>query len=88
MPTLTAVPSREILKRAPLLRAAWARLLASCTCARDDWEQCIDGRVYGPCDSERCGGACSYAGRCDCELHEHFEHDTVTLHRVEHPEFP
>lgn len=31
--------------------------------------RCIDGRVFGPCDSEYCYGVCEFKGNCTCECH-------------------
>ena len=30
---------------------------------------CIDGYVYGPCESELCGGVCELYGTCSCVCH-------------------
>lgn len=49
-----------------------------CTCPHDDWWACIDGGVYGPCESEHCYGVCQYEGLCNCPLHETFEHDGIS----------
>jgi hypothetical protein len=29
----------------------------------DDW-LCVNGGLYGPCESEFCGGACVWVGTC------------------------
>ena len=42
----------------------------TCTCLNGDMWRCIDGRVYGPCSSEQCGGVCEYDGGCPCSLHQ------------------
>jgi hypothetical protein len=35
----------------------------------NDDEGCIDGRVYGYCGDDLCGGLCEQIGRCDCQCH-------------------
>lgn len=37
-----------------------------CPCGHPIGEDylCIEGRIYGPCDSEFCGGICDYHGVC------------------------
>jgi hypothetical protein len=35
-----------------------------------DWRQCIDGRVYGPCEDENCGGVCEIERDCPCDCHK------------------
>lgn len=35
---------------------------------------CIDGRVYGPCSHDACGGVCEYHGECECECHTADQH--------------
>lgn len=43
---------------------------ADCACDLDgDWWACIEGRVYGPCESEWCYGVCESVGACDHECH-------------------
>uniref|UniRef100_UPI003F491AF0 hypothetical protein n=1 Tax=Streptosporangium sp. CA-235898 TaxID=3240073 RepID=UPI003F491AF0 len=37
-----------------------------CVCPNDDWWQCINKRVYGPCSDDHCGGVCSEEGLCPC----------------------
>ena len=31
---------------------------------------CLNGKLYGPCESEYCHGACEYEGECRCKCHE------------------
>lgn len=31
---------------------------------------CIDGSLYGPCESELCGGVCELYGSCTCACHD------------------
>jgi hypothetical protein len=42
-----------------------------CACGfGDGWmEECIDGFVYGLCESEHCDGVCVIVGRCNCVCH-------------------
>lgn len=40
-----------------------------------DWEYasqlvCFDGRLYGQCEVDVCGGGCEPMGFCDCECHD------------------
>lgn len=35
-----------------------------------DWRQCIDGRVYGPCENENCSGVCEIECDCPCACHK------------------
>lgn len=43
---------------------------------QDGWQvngestACHDGRLYGPCPSEFCGGQCEFIGTCECDCHE------------------
>lgn len=39
--------------------------------AHPEWEDtgCLDGEVYGPCESEFCGGLCDFVRRCGCPCH-------------------
>jgi len=34
-----------------------------------EWTMCLDGRLYVPCESELCGGACEDGGDCICPCH-------------------
>lgn len=34
-----------------------------------EWWDCVDGRLWGPCEDERCGGVCEYKGDCRCTCH-------------------
>lgn len=46
-----------------------------CLCGLDgEWTACVDGRIYVPCDDERCGGCCEFTGTCDCACHERGAH--------------
>lgn len=39
----------------------------------NDWEYgegCIEGSIYGWCDSDMCSGLCEYLGKCECDCHE------------------
>lgn len=47
-----------------------------CTCATDDDYACIAGIVYGPCESDHCGGVCENVGSCGCLLHSSPTHDS------------
>ncbi len=46
--------------------------MRSCDKCRDNFSQvaCIDGTIYGPCDSEYCSNPCDPYYDCDCECHE------------------
>lgn len=35
----------------------------------DNW-QCIEARVYGPCDHPNCGGVCEVHEDCTCPCHK------------------
>lgn len=44
-----------------------------CTCPDIDDDtgyDCVDGRVYGPCESEYCSGSCVYFDECTCDCHK------------------
>lgn len=42
-----------------------------CDCGQDgDWWACIGGLLYGPCESDRCGGVCEFKGECDHDCHK------------------
>lgn len=43
--------------------------IACDTCSDQGMYGCINGHVYGPCTSDRCGGLCEYVGICDCQCH-------------------
>lgn len=48
----------------------------TCACDLDgDWWACCDGRVYGPCEDEHCGGVCEL--KHDCGHVCHGEHGEV-----------
>lgn len=45
-----------------------------CACGHDNsgWYMCLNGRIYGPCESEFCDGVCddtwgTCKGDCKCE---------------------
>lgn len=40
---------------------------ARCPCGHDIGDEylCIEGRIYGPCGHEDCGGVCEYYGECN-----------------------
>jgi len=42
--------------------------LKGCTCEKNDSYFCIEGRVIGPCESDLCGGICTFAYDCDCAV--------------------
>lgn len=55
----------------------------SCTCPggpNDEFdgevEVCIQGTVYGYCESEFCGGGCDDKGACYCPMHTSGTHDS------------
>lgn len=52
------------------------RTAAGCECPVNDEYACIRGNVYGPCDSDYCGGVCTLDGRCSCPLHSDSAHNS------------
>lgn len=52
------------------------RTAAGCECPVNDEHACIRGIVYGPCESEYCGGTCEMEGTCTCPLHSSPTHDS------------
>jgi len=36
----------------------------------DGWFDCVDGMVYGPCESEYCQGSCEAHHECVCGCHK------------------
>jgi len=40
---------------------------------QSDEEYCIDGIIYGFCESEYCNGVCEAMGDCECVCHEEKE---------------
>jgi len=45
----------------------------TCDPRGEDFWYCSDGRLYGPCEDERCGGVCEYKGDCECWCHDESE---------------
>jgi len=41
-----------------------------CGLGESDIYMCVEGTVYGPCDSPDCGGYCEATRDCACLCHE------------------
>jgi hypothetical protein len=60
-------------RRKKLTEDGAAMRQTKCDACADEWLDyvcCADGRLFGPCDYELCGGCCEDYGACECPCHD------------------